>query len=208
MREKNDIHSFTASIVTYSKKRRELEECTNTYKIMQKLIEDLLSNEACEWIAVIDNSKDKIFEPREDNKKIIYTHMHGRNLGYGKGHNEARKIQSTTNREYHLIINADVVLEEGGETINKCMEFLKQNPEIGIMQPLIMNEREEDHAEVVQKNPTLLSQIIRFGKTPEAIKKSLQKYNEWYECKEIAYRDAIVPSQYLSGCFLFAKLIY
>ena len=68
MREKNDIHSFTASIVTYSKKRRELEECTNTYKIMQKLIEDLLSNEACEWIAVIDNSKDKIFEPREDNK--------------------------------------------------------------------------------------------------------------------------------------------
>ena len=52
---------------------------------MQRLIEDLLSNEACEWVALIDNSKDKIFEPREDNKKVIYTHMKGKKFGLWKG---------------------------------------------------------------------------------------------------------------------------
>ena len=45
------------------------------YKYVQddaKIDRGFTSNEACEWVAIIDNSKDKIFEPREEKERIIY----------------------------------------------------------------------------------------------------------------------------------------
>ena len=58
-----------------------------------------------------------------------------KNIGFGKSVNRALK---KAKGEYILIINADIVIDKK-ETIEKMIDYLKNNPEIGIIGPKLLN---------------------------------------------------------------------
>lgn len=92
--------NITASIVVYK------EEIAN----LQKTIDSFINSSLSKKLYIIDNSPTDILRSHIDHAEIEYI-FSGKNLGFGKGHNQVldklRKIQPS----YHLILNPDVEFE-------------------------------------------------------------------------------------------------
>jgi len=195
---------ITASIVVFSNKNTyKSEEYKNS--ILSDCISDLSNNKLIRKVLVIDNSFHPLFSwVAELSTKVIYKHMGGENLGYGKAHNLARKYLDLD--KYHIIVNPDIKFIDK-EVIEKLFQILEKNVSYSMLQPSIVSFPSGNIQKLCKRNPTLVIQILR-GFFPFLIDKFLflKKYNNWYEMSNIAYSSKFIKSQYLSGCFMFCRV--
>ncbi len=196
--EKSEASKITISIVIYFNNKK----CDNDkLKILNNLI-DYYSNEALvSRLIIIDNSKKPIYKKNNFNPKVKYKHMQGKNLGYAKGHNLAKKL--VKNSHYHLISNPDIVIKNKN-LLRNLYEYMQMHSEVGLIQPLILSYPSGTVQKLCKQNPTLLAQILR-GFCPKFIKHIFKNYLNWYEMSDKAYSNEIVESEYLSGSFMFCR---
>ena len=91
-----------------------------------------LSNSSVSTIYVIDNSpSDTLKTTAEHFPKVEYLHVE--NNGFGASHNIGIRKSINDGADYHLVMNADVWCE--GDIIGKIVEFLDNNPDIGLLSP-------------------------------------------------------------------------
>jgi len=196
--KKPDEDKITISIVIFFKNKTDEKD---KLLILNNLI-DYYSNEALvSKIIIIDNSENPTYEEENFNSKVQYKHMRGLNLGYGKGHNLAKKLIKDT--KYHLISNPDIVIKNK-LTLTKLYEYMQINNEVSLIQPLILSYPSGAIQKLCKRNPTLLAQILR-GFCPNYIKRIFRNYLDWYEMIDKAYSNKIVESEYLSGSFMFCR---
>ena len=114
---------MTASIVTYRTPPEELRECLAS-----------LSSTEVERIYVVDNSSlPELAEVCREDSRVIY--IPNKNTGYGSGHNMAIKMAMESGSAFHLVLNSDV--EFVPSVIDNILAYMRQNPEVGIVQPRI-----------------------------------------------------------------------
>ena len=168
----------TASIVILFKNLQSDNE--NEFKKLRKCIEMLCRAQEIKKIAIIDNSPLPTFDSvKAISDKITYVHMQGINAGYGKAHNISRYILPEC--DYHLICNPDITIKSD-KLIAKLEELMNGNKKIAMIQPNILNEDSSTPQYLCKKNPTLLSQVIRFTKLEKKIKWA-REYNNRYEMR-------------------------
>ena len=102
---------------------------------LKSLLKNLPENIESEIIVTDSETQEETEEiMREFFPQIIFITSE-KNIGFGKSVNRAlEKAQG----EYILIINADIVIDKK-ETIEKMIDYLKNNPEIGIIGPNLLN---------------------------------------------------------------------
>ena len=198
----NNQSFLNVSIVFFETYKR-VEEYSKKIDIFLNLIGFLNNDQYIKEILVVDNSHiDKIKKNCMDFNKVNYVFTK-RNLGFSKGHNLSKKYLGKS--KYHLILNPDIVLEDKS-LFKNILNFLDQNKDIAMMQPLIYDHNEDNIQYLCKRNPSLLIQVIRgfFRKNIDKFS-FLYKYNYDYEMRNLAYSNKIVESSYLSGAFMFCR---
>ena len=179
---------LTASIVIYKTDIRELQT-----------IIDCALRSTISTIFIIDNSPSNELQIIIDNyqsSKLVYIYGQG-NIGYGAGHNIAIKKSFELNADYHIILNPDIIFNEG--TIESLWQFMEKNPSIGLVMP-----------KVIYPNGTI-QRLCKLLPTPLDIltrrifpKKWIEKRNRRFEMHFMGY-NKIWDCPYLSGCFMFIR---
>ncbi len=102
---------------------------------LKSLLKNLPENIESEIIVTDSETQEETEEiMREFFPQIIFITSE-KNIGFGKSVNRAlKKAQG----KYILIINADIVIDKK-ETIEKMIGYLKNNPEVGIIGPKLLN---------------------------------------------------------------------
>ena len=188
------MYDFTACIVTYNTDQKELAQiisCFQKTKLKFKL-----------WIS--DNSEEdslRNFIKNFSDDRIEYI-FNNSNNGFGSGHNIVLKKLMDDNfkekAEFHIILNADIIFEEN--TIEKMIDYMRKNPEIGQIGPKIYESSGE-----VNKScrllPTPLNLIFRRF---FPIKSIVDKMDYNYEMRWCDY-NSIMEVPILSGCLMFIR---
>ena len=89
-----------------------------------------------------------------ENVKLIFNE---KNLGYTRGCNAGAR-QATG--EYLLILNPDIVMREP-DSLQKLLDFMERNPQIGMVGPRQIDEPTGETAMTVRAFPKLILQIAR-----------------------------------------------
>ena len=199
---KNKKSFLNVSIVffeTYNK----FEKYEPKLNIFLNLIKFLNNDININKILVVDNSPiDKIKNNLKNFKKVKYVFAN-KNLGFSKGHNLSKKYLKKG--KYHLILNPDIIIEDKN-LFKNIINFLDNNKNIAMVQPLIFDYKGDNIQYLCKKNPSLLIQIIRgFFRTKIEKLPLLFKYNYDYEMRDLAYSNSIVESTYLSGSFMLCR---
>ena len=188
------MYDFTACIVTYNTNLEDLSQiisCFQKTKLKFKL-----------WIS--DNSEEdtlRSFINNFSDDRIEYI-FNNSNNGFGSGHNIVLKKLMDDNfkekAEFHIILNADIIFEEN--TIEKMIDYMRKNPEIGQIGPKIYESSGE-----VNKScrllPTPLNLIFRRF---FPIKSIVDKMDYNYEMRWCDY-NSIMEVPILSGCLMFIR---
>ena len=188
------MYDFTACIVTYNTNLEDLTQiisCFQKTKLKFKL-----------WIS--DNSEEdslRSFINNFSDDRIEYI-FNNSNNGFGSGHNIVLKKLMDDNfkekAEFHIILNADITFEEN--TIEKMVDYMRKNPEIGQIGPKIYESSGE-----VNKScrllPTPLNLIFRRF---FPIKSIVDKMDYNYEMRWCDY-NSIMEVPILSGCLMFIR---
>lgn len=114
----------TGCIVTY-----------NNMKSIKKTIDTVLefTNPDDFRLYVVDNgSSDGTPEFIRENYPEVCLIETNTNNGFGSGHNIVLPMLTS---QYHIVINPDIVIKD--EAINNIVEFMDNNPEIGVVSPKI-----------------------------------------------------------------------
>jgi GT2 family glycosyltransferase len=201
------ITTLSVSIVTY---KPDIELLYKTVSSLRKAV--LAANEKGVKISVvldlIDNNPDAKSSPLLSmilmkewkgsgggDGRVISGHG---NVGYGRGHNLGILQR---NCDYHLILNPDVLLEEGA--LWECISYMDDNPEVGMLSPLVTNEFGLRQYACFRE-PTLAVLFLR-GFVPNAIKSLFKKMIDRYEMKELSVTESSKVVKIISGCFMFVR---
>jgi len=117
---------ISASIVLYNNNEFELK----------KIIETLHKYGNIDEIFLIDNSPTDKLKILVENSNIEYL-FNPSNLGFGAAHNIAIQKAIVLGSQFHFIINPDIYFIE--DIVNPMVEFMKNDPTIGMMMPQILN---------------------------------------------------------------------
>src|SRR5258705_3841291 len=115
------MEKITDSIVVYQ---------DNTM-LLKGAIDSFLKSTMTGPLMIIDNSPSDELRHTCTCPGVTYI-FNNRNLGYGKGHNQA--IRQFLNRsQYHLVLNPDVSFAH--DVIEKLILFMENNPQAGLAMP-------------------------------------------------------------------------
>ncbi|MHA5099215.1 glycosyltransferase [Oenococcus oeni] len=98
-----------------------------------------------------------LLQEKEKSDRRIKVIIPDRNLGFGSGNN---LVLPFINSDYHLIINPDVSISDDSQ-IPTMIEFLNQNPEIGLLSPLIKFPN-GDVQRLLKKESNIFDMLLRF----------------------------------------------
>lgn len=180
---------ITFSIVTY-----------NNEKQINKLFDNLLRilrGKGNITIYVVDNgSRDKTLEICKEYAKYLNIKIirNQHNIGFGKAHN---RVLPLINSDYHIVINPDITIPDFKE-IEKMVEYMDKNQNIGLLSPLILNE-DGTIQKLYKLSPTVFDLGIRFL-SPNMFKKRQQKF-----VRESSGYNEIGHIDYASGCFMLFR---
>ena len=108
----------------------------NTYNetsnCISSIINSNLSNLKYEIIILENNSKKNIYKYKNNNIKVFYL---GKNYGFAKAANYGI---SKANYKYILSVNPDVTV--GEDSISTILSYIKNNKNIGVVGPRVLNE--------------------------------------------------------------------
>lgn len=173
----------TVSIVTY---KHNIEDIDRLLRVINNL--NIVSK-----IFIIDNSPSNDLHQHLKYDKYEYIFLN-RNSGFGAGHNIAFKKAINQKVKYHFVINPDIFLES--DVINKIVEFMEQNHEVGLLMPKILYPDGS-----IQYLPKLLPHpfdllIRRLNILGRVFSKRLKKY----ELKQYSDSSSF-ETPVISGCF-------
>jgi GT2 family glycosyltransferase len=179
-----------------------------TLEVLQLCLKSLLKNlpENIESEIIVTDSKtqeetEEIM--REFFPQIIFITAE-KNIGFGKSVNRAlKKAQG----EYILIINADIVIDRK-ETIEKMLSYLKNNPEVGIIGPKLLNINNTRQVSCFRfYTPAVIACRRTFlGKTKWG-KKVLSYFlmDDIFNSVEVKFQQSPIFVDWLMGSALLAK---
>ena len=145
-----------------------------------KLLEDLVRSHASDQISM----------------RLLRSNKNG---GYGAGNNLS--IARNANSDFHLVLNPDVILEEGA--IVRAINFLEVSPDVGLVVPKVMGEDGKLHR-LCKRNPTLLDMFLRAVRS-NFLDSIFSKQKYFYEMADQDYEKLIKPVPYPTGCFMFFR---
>lgn len=163
---------------------------------LQALLKEIVKVKCLNRIYLIDNSPMKSSE-FVISDKIRYIFNEGRNLGYGKGHNIAIRESIYDGIDFHLVMNADVVVH--AEDIDAMHHFIEHEPLVGQLIPRVIYP--DGSLQYVAK--LLPTPLDVFGRRflPEFL---MRRRNARYELQQ-ANHDKPFNAPSLSGCFMFMR---
>ena len=163
---------------------------------VETLLAELVQIRCLNRIYLIDNSpvKSSIFDGLD---KVCYIFNDGHNLGYGKGHNIALRESVKDGIDFHLVMNADVVVR--AEDIDTIHEYVSRESQIGQLIPRVIYP--DGSLQYVAK--LLPTPLDVFGRRflPKCW---MKKRNARYEL-QAADHNRMFNAPSLSGCFMFMR---
>ncbi|WP_311320472.1 glycosyltransferase family 2 protein [Capnocytophaga sputigena] len=130
--------------------------------------------------------------------KEIYYIFNNENMGYGKAHNIAIKKSMEQGLSYHIVLNPDIVIQEGA--LEKLTFYMNEHPEVGNIMPKIIYP----NGQLQYLCKLLPSPIDLIFRRFIPFKKWRDKINQKYELHSFRYDKKInIPN--LSGCFMFLR---
>ena len=182
---------LSASIVLYQTDLTPLKKVIDSYFACK--------SEALQ-LFLVDNSPTDVLKSvvtMYPNKEIHYI-FNNENMGYGKAHNIAIKKSMEQGLPYHIVLNPDVVIQEGA--LEKLTLYMNEHPEVGnIMPKIIYPDGQLQYLCKLLPSPIdlIFRRFIPF-------KKWRDKINQKYELHSFRYNKKInIPN--LSGCFMFLR---
>ena len=170
------LPKLTASIVTYN----------NPSEALMQAINSCLAGELVSTLYIVDNSRDSKIRDICVDKKIVYIHNPS-NPGFGAAHNIAIELALKAGSKYHFVVNPDIYFE--GDIITPMIEYMEQNPQVGMMMPKILNS--DGSIQYLPKLlPSLLTIIKRKIKFPRSFhEKFLNNYDNYEYFNNIILRQ-------------------
>lgn len=148
---------------------------------------------------VVDNSPIKNPEiEKACQEYAVKFHHTGKNLGFGAAHNLGFSLGEKS--PYFLILNPDLSLHE--DTIDKSLEYLNQNPGVGMLSPKILH-LDGSLQNLMKRNPTFRALLGRFF-SPATYLPTVRKQMDLYEMKDVGV-DQTVTLGFASGCCMFVR---
>ncbi|MCM1292157.1 MAG: glycosyltransferase family 2 protein [Bacteroides sp.] len=140
-----------ASIVVFHTDVRELERVLGS-----------LAGGCVEAVYVVDNSHEqsmRLFcEEYVRRTGFDVRYLSSENAGYGAGHNIAIRRSMEAGAKYHIVMNSDV--EFRPEDLQKLVDYMESNDNVGAVQPKIVNP-DGSLQYTVRMLPTPLDMILR-----------------------------------------------
>jgi len=178
---------ISASIVTYKNKIEEIDE----------LVFTLINSSITSKLYIVDNSPTNKLQGKLPQKKTEYIFV-GKNIGYGAAHNIAIKKSVRENIKYHLVINPDIIINDG--VIDELIEYMEEHEEVGLVMPKILYL----DGETQYLCKLLASPFDLIARRFIPFKKAKVKRNIKYELRFTGY-DKIIKVPSLSGCFMLLR---
>ena len=130
--------------------------------------------------------------------KEIHYIFNNENMGYGKAHNIAIKKSMEQGLPYHIVLNPDIVIQEGA--LEKLPHYMNEHPEVGNIMPKIVYP----NGQLQYLCKLLPSPIDLIFRRFIPFKKWREKINQKYELLSFGYDKKMnIPN--LSGCFMFLR---
>ena len=146
-------YPFKASIVIldYKKSKR---VCENVESIQQQV-----TNFPFEIIIVDNSCNPENAEKLKSLKKLsnVQVHINKKNIGYVRGNNRGAQM---AHGKYLLIVNPDIIWRDK-DTLQKLVDYMDKNPNVGILGPKQINDGDGSTAMTVRAFPKLFIQIAR-----------------------------------------------
>lgn len=181
-----------------------LSLCVVTYNNqskVEKLITNLttiLDNNISYRLFVVDNGSTddtiKIIKKMKTNHNNISLVSKKGNFGFGAGHNV---VIPMINSEYHIVINPDVSISSFKE-IQKMLQYLEGNKNVGLLSPLILNS-DGTIQRLYKQTPTVFDLFIRFI-SPNLFKKRQEQF-----IRLKSGYDKLGNIDYASGSFMMFR---
>jgi len=172
----------------------------NDLEMLKQAIQSFLNTNLKVKLFLIDNSPSDNLKVLVNDNRIEYFH-NPKNPGFGASHNIAIQKALDMKSDYHLVLNPDIYFKK--ETIEKLVDFMESNENVGQVMPKILYPNGEIQY-LVKKNPTFFDLFAR-GFLPELLKKRFKKRLDKYEYRDQDYNNLIMDIPYLSGCFMFLR---
>lgn len=192
--------SLSISLVIYKENFNAIKAC------VQSLI-TFMPRDIDYQIIIVDNSAEQKNNASDielhcanhfPHQPILYI-LSPKNGGYGYGHNQAIFLSLA---DYHLIINGDVIVMP--ETLKKGLEFMQENPSVGMLVPDIYDIA-GNRIYLCRQNPKLwIGFLRRFA--PTWLKKCFVKQLNKFEMRDQDYDQPIFNLTNPTGCFMFCRL--
>lgn len=145
---------LSISIVAY----KNYKDIKNTIKTLELYTPSNISKE----IYVLDNGNTPdckeerteflLFISKYDDIKYIDL---GKNVGFGKGHNEAL---SFIDSQYHCILNPDILFKE--DAFSSIIKYMDKHPDVGMVIPNIVDKNGNRQLDY-RKEPTVFDMFVR-----------------------------------------------
>lgn len=181
-------YGIVGSLVCYKNDRVKLYDAINSFLCTSLNVK----------LYLIDNSPTNLLQDISSDKRIIYIHNPA-NPGFGAAHNMAIDLSMESGSKYHCIINPDISYKN--EVLIPMIEYLEENPDVGMMMPEILNE-----TGTIQYLPKLLPNL--FWILRRKFKMPLNSYQDFinkYELRNVP-NNLIYNAPILSGCFTVLNL--
>ena len=182
---------LSASIVLYQTNLTPLKKVIDSYFACK--------SEALQLFLVDNSPTDalKSVVTMYPDKEIHYI-FNNENMGYGKAHNIAIKKSMEQGLPYHIVLNPDIVIQEGA--LEKLTLYMNEHPEVGnIMPKIIYPDGQLQY--LCKLLPSPIDLIFRRFIT---FKKWRDKSNKHFDLHNFMYNQTMnIPI--LSGCFMFLR---
>ena len=184
-------YKIVSSIVTYNSDITEVKTAAMSFKKCS------FPN----YLVVIDNCSElNYFKELKDMGIADNTIMSDKNLGFGYGHNIG--IANAPASDYYLVLNPDIEIHN--KTLEKLVEFMDANPEVGLVSPKILNP-DGTTQHLNKREPTVFNLFARrflpsFAQKIGFIKEKMDYYTMMDKGYDMPYE---VP--YVTGCFMLFR---
>jgi hypothetical protein len=191
---------LSISIVTY---QLEVELFHKLLESLYVSINSLASESDPVTIKIIDNGNQEqllsdICSGFKNDKVRLEIISGLKNIGYGRAHNLGIL---TSNTEFHLILNPDVLLDP--ESLSEGISYLRNTENVCAVTPLCRDEK-GDIQYLAKRYPSVLDLILR-GLAPRKIQSLFGSRLSRYESREIINQDSAGKVELISGCFMLCR---
>jgi GT2 family glycosyltransferase len=177
-----------ASVVLYN----------NPPAMIENVISSFLDTTLNVKLYMIDNSPVPLSLSLE--KRPIFYHYAGQNLGYGRAHNWS--IKRCEPCKYFLILNPDVIISKG--VIGELRRYLDANPDVGMVCPKVLN-RDHTLQYLNKRQPNLIDLFLRRFYDTKGRFDTLKRRLDHYEMRDVGYDD-IHEVPFMTGAFMFCRM--